>query len=56
MSLSLDVEYGVLAKQNLGNGYVNAIKLSSNLEKIVSAINDISSAVKTNIVVRSVND
>ncbi len=55
MSLSLDVEYGVLAKQNLGNGYVNAIKLSSNLEKIVSAINDISSAVKTNIVVRSVN-
>ena len=56
MSLSLDVEYGILAKQNLGNSYVNAINLSSNLEKIVSAINDISSAVKTNIVVRSVND
>ena len=40
MSLSLDVEYGILAKQNLGNSYVNAINLSSNLEKIVYGKNE----------------
>lgn len=56
MSLSLSVDYGILAKQNLGNGYVNSISLSSNLDKIVDAINYISATVKENIAVHSVNE